>query len=65
MNVKFQKNCENTSKIVKIFYMLDVILWTLTVIFSGSHKKFSLVLLQMINYVFSPWQRYKNKCNML
>ena len=45
----FTKNCENTGKI----------LWNLASIFSGSHKKFSLVLLQMTNYIFSPWKMYK------
>ena len=41
MNVKFHKNCENTTQ-VKFwkFLVQDVILWNLTFIFSGSHKKF-------------------------
>ena len=34
----------------------DVILWYLTFIFSGSHMKFSLVLLQITNFIFSPWK---------
>ena len=46
MNVKFHKNCENTDKILK-FHVQDVILWNLTFIFFGSHKKFSLVLFQI------------------
>ena len=46
MNVKFHKNCENTGKILK-FHVQDVILWNLTFIFFGSHKKFSLVLFQI------------------
>ena len=46
MNVDFHKNCENTGKILKIL-LWHIILWNLTIIFSGSHKKFSLVLLQM------------------
>ena len=40
------------------FHVWEVILWNLTFIFSGSkknsHKKFSLVLLEMTNYIFSP-----------
>ena len=55
MNVKFHKNCENTSKFWK-FHVQDVILWNLTFFFSGSHEKFSLVLLQMTNYIFSLWK---------
>ena len=31
----------------------------LTFIFSDSHKKFSLVLLQMICYILSPWKMLK------
>ena len=46
MSVKFQKNCENTVKILKIFPK-DVFLWSLAFIFLGSHKKFSLVLLHI------------------
>ena len=53
MNVKFHKNCENTGKILK-FHLQDIMLGNLTFIFSSSHKKFSLVLLQMTNYIFSP-----------
>ena len=58
MTVKFHKNCENTGKILK-FHVQDVILWNLMVIFLGSRKKFSLVLLQMTNYIFSPWKILK------
>ena len=58
MNVKFHKNCENTGKILK-FHVQDIILWNLMVIFLGSHKKFSLVLLQMTTYIFSPWKILK------
>ena len=53
MNAKFPKNCGNKGKFLK-FHVKDVILGNLTIIFSGSHKKFSLVLLQMTNYVSSP-----------
>ena len=34
-------------------------MWNLTFIFSGSHKKFSLVLLQITNYIYSPWKMKK------
>ena len=51
MNVKFHKNCEFCK-----FHVKDVILWNLTFIFSGSHEKFSLVLLQMIYYIFGFWK---------
>ena len=66
MNVKFHENRENTGKILKIS---DVILWNLPFIylflpfiFSRSHEKFSLVLLQMTNYIF---EKCKKECNML
>ena len=55
----------NFTRIVKTqvkvwkFLVQDVILWNLTVIFSGSHKKFSLGFLQMTNYIFSPWKMLK------
>ena len=58
MNVTFHKDCENTGKILK-FHVQDIILGNLTFIFSCSHKKFSLVLLQMTNYIFSPWKILK------
>ena len=59
----------NFTRIVKTqvkfwkLHVLDVILWDLRFIFSGSHRKFSLVLLQMTNYIFSPW-RCKKECNI-
>ena len=31
----------------------------MTFIFSGSHQKFSLVLLQITNYIYSPWKMLK------
>ena len=35
-------------------------------IFSGSHKKFSLVLLQMTNYIFSSWKMWKRmRCALI
>ena len=52
MKAKFHKNCEKIilGKILKISCVrCTVILWNLTFTFSGSHKKFSLVLLQMTN----------------
>ena len=35
-------------------------MWNLTFIFLDSHKKFSLVLLQVTNYIYSPWKCKKN-----
>ena len=32
---------------------------SLTVIFSGSYEKFSLVLLQITNYIYSPYKILK------
>ena len=52
-NFKFHENCENSGKILKIscvrchFVKFDIYL-------SDSPKKFSLVLLQLTNYIFSP-----------
>ena len=51
MNVKFHEKCENTGKILKISCVRCNFV---KFIFLGSHKKFSLVLLQMTNYIFSP-----------
>ena len=48
MNVKFHKNCKNTGKILKISCVRCNFV---TFIFSGSHKTFSLVLLQITNYL--------------
>ena len=53
MNVKFHKNWENTGKILNISCVRRN-LRNLTFIFSGSDKKFSSVLLQITNYIFSP-----------
>ena len=58
MNVKFHKNCENTGEILKISYVTYSFV-KFDIIFSGSHKKLSLVLLQMTNYIFSPWKKEK------
>ena len=52
MNVKFHKNWENTGKILN-FSCVRCNWRNLTFIFSGSNKKFSSVLLQITNYIFS------------
>ena len=39
--------------------MKDAILWNLEVNFFHFLEKFSLVLLQMTNYIFSPWKMEK------
>ena len=52
----FFKNCENTGKILKI-HVQAITLLTLTLIFLGPHKKFSLLLLRMTNYIYSPWEK--------
>ena len=31
-------------------------MWNLKFVFTGSHKKFSLMLLQITNYIYSPWK---------
>ena len=49
MNVKVHKNCQNTGKIMKILCIIIIIF-----IFSDCRKEFSLVLLQVTNYIFSP-----------
>ena len=43
----------------KIFQTLPIFskfLWNLIFIFLGSHKKFSLVLLHITNYIYSTWK---------
>ena len=42
-----------THEIFRILLVFSQFLWNWTFIFSESHGKFSLVLLQMINYIFS------------
>ena len=55
INVKFYKNCENIAKILKISCArCDFVKFG--IYFLGSYKKFSLVLLQTTNYIFSPWK---------
>ena len=51
MNVKFHKNCDYIGKIRWNFVKFDIHFLAL-----GSHKKFFLVLLRMIYYIFSPWK---------
>ena len=43
-----------TQEIFRILPVFSQFLQNLTFIFSVSHEKFSLVLLQMTNYIFSP-----------
>ena len=43
-------------KFLEFYPLFLQFLWNLTFIFSDSHEKFSLVLLQMTNYIFSPWK---------
>ena len=53
LNVTFHKNCEKTGKVLKIscarrhFMKFDIHFLVL-------HKKFSLVLLHITNYIYSP-----------
>ena len=56
INVKFHNNCEKKAGKFWKIDVREVILRNLTFIFSGSHMKFSLVLLQITNYIFSPWK---------
>ena len=66
-----RKQMSNSTRIVKTqvkfwkFHVEDVILWNLTFIFSGSHKNFSLMLLQITNYIHSPWKIVKLSCLFL
>ena len=59
-NVIFHKKCENSEKILKIscvrFHFVKFDIYFL----EGSHQKFSLVLLQITNYIYSPWKMWKN-----
>ena len=47
-NFKFDRNCENAGKI-----LFCEILNIFSHCFSGSHNKFSLVLLQLANYILA------------
>ena len=46
-------------EIFRILLVFSQFLRNLTFISSDSHEKFSLVLLQMTNYIFSPWKMQK------
>ena len=48
-----------THEIFRILPMFSQFLLNLTFIFSDSHEKFSLVLIQMTNYIFSPCKMQK------
>ena len=63
MNVKFHKNCENTGKILKISCVRCHFV-KLTFIFSGSLKKFSLELLQIL-ITSIALEKCKKDCNIL
>ena len=43
-------------EIFRILPVFSQFLWNLTFIFSASHEKVSLVLLQITNYIYSPWK---------
>ena len=49
----------NTQEKFWKFHVKDVILWNLTFIFLGSRKKYSSVLLQTTNYIYSPCKMLK------
>ena len=51
-------------KIFRILPMKSQFLWNLTFIFLDFHEKFSLVLLQMIYYIFAL-EKCKKECNIL
>ena len=52
-NVKFHKICENTSKILKISCVRCRVM-KFDFFSSSSRNKFSLVLLQITNSIYSP-----------
>ena len=54
MNVKFPKNCENTGKILRKLHVKVKFCEIWHPFSRAPIKKFSLVLLQMTNYIFSP-----------
>ena len=49
-----------TREIFRILLVFSQFFWNLTFIFSGPYKKFSLVVLQITNYIYSPWKNVKN-----
>ena len=63
MNAKFYKNYENIGKILKISCVrCNFVKFAFN--FSGTHRKFSLVL-QMTNYILLALEKYEKECNML
>ena len=64
MNVKFQKNTSFTLNFQR-FTCVFTILVKFHIIFSHSHEKFSLVLLEMTNYIFRRLKKCKKECNIL
>ena len=54
MNVKFHKITYIKHEIFRNLPVFSQFLENLAFIFSDSHEKFSLVLLRMTNYIFSP-----------
>ena len=54
MNVKFHKITSSYERETEIYLCFDNYFEILTFIFSDSQEKFSLVLLQMTNYIFRP-----------
>ena len=44
-------------KFSEFYLFFPQFLWTLTFIFSGSLEKFSMVLLQITNDIYSPWKK--------
>ena len=59
MNFKFHRNCENAGKNFMRKISFWSILWNLKFFLLGSHKKSSLVLLQITNYICSSWKKVK------
>ena len=51
-------------EIFRILPVFSQFLWNLMFIISDYYDKFSLVLLQITNYIFSPW-KMKKECNIL
>ena len=58
---KLQKLQISQNEILRMMILpvFSQFLWNLKFIFSGFHKELSLALLQMTNYVYSPWKVYK------
>ena len=45
-----------THEIFRILPVFSQLSWNLTFIFSGSHEKYSLLLIQLANYIYSLWK---------